>query len=76
MSNETFFFSGVTSPYITHCAFIAHHKSGLRLVVVAIRDKDGSLVEGVKAKDLGAMASTDYIPIGYNLSGVKPLIAL
>ncbi len=76
MSSKTFFFSGVTSPYITHCALVAHTKSGLRFVVVALRAKDGSLIKGVTAKDLGATASNDYIPIGYNLSGVKPLIAI
>lgn len=38
MPEDTYFYSGATSPYITHCAFIANHETGQRLVVVALRD--------------------------------------
>lgn len=72
MPENTYFYSGVTSPYLTHCAFIAHHESGPRLVVVNLRDSEGAFTACVKVRDLGATTSNDYLSIGYNFSGVKP----
>lgn len=37
MNGETYFYAGVTSPYATHCAFLAQDKSGLKFVVVQLR---------------------------------------
>lgn len=72
MPEDTYFYSGVTSPYISHCAFIAHHESGPKLVVVGLRDSEGAFSAGVKVRDLGATTSNDYLSIGYNFSGAKP----
>lgn len=41
-----------------------------------IRNREGGFSEGVKVKDFGATTSNDYISVGYNFSGVKPIVAL
>jgi hypothetical protein len=76
MDPQTYFYSGVTSPYITHCAFLAHDKTGLKLAVVQVRDNEGSFTPGITLRDMGATVSDDYLPIGYNFAGVKPLLAI
>jgi hypothetical protein len=75
MNSETYFYSSVTSPYISHCAFVVAHKTGPKLVVVQLR-KEGVFCDGIQSKDLGATVSNDYLPIGYNFLGVKPLITI
>lgn len=76
MEAGTFFYSGVTSPYISHCAFLAHQAGGLALVIVQVRTVQGQLAAGVKGRDMGATVSDDYLSIGYNFNGVKPLVVL
>ena len=41
MSEEIYFYSGVTSPYITHAMFVCKASEGLALVLVRIRDEKG-----------------------------------
>lgn len=76
MNAETYFYSGATSPYITHCAFLAQDGKGLKLALVQLRDNEGSFVSTIKLRDMGATVSDDYLPIGYNFSGVKPLLII
>ena len=73
MDKETYFYSAITSPYATHCAFLALSKTGLKLAVVQLRDNLGQFITGITLRDMGAMISDDYLPIGYNFSGLKPL---
>lgn len=76
MNGETYFYSGVTSPYATHCAFLAQDKSGLKLVVVQLRNTQGAFSSGVIVRDMGASVSDDYLAVGYNFAAVKPLFAI
>lgn len=73
MDPKTFFYSPVTSPYITQCAFLSRLPGGgLALTIVGIRDEEGKFRAGVKTRDFGATISSDYLPVGYNFEGVKP----
>jgi hypothetical protein len=76
MDAQTYFYSGATSPYATHCAFLAQDKAGLKLAVVQLRDSEGSFAPGIVLRDMGAMISDDYLPIGYNFAGVRPLFTI
>ena len=76
MNEKVYFYSLVTSPYITHAAFISKHKNGHALTVFTVRDDSGAFVEGIKIHDFGATISSDYLPIGYNFSGVKPSLVV
>lgn len=42
------------------------------LTIVALRDENGEFCKGVNVVDFGATISSDYLPVGYHLSGVKP----
>lgn len=76
MDQQTYFYSSVTSPYITHAAFIIKHNTGVSLAIVETRNKNGNFNNLVKTKDFGGTISQDYLPIGYNFLGAKPLIIL
>ena len=77
MDKGTYFYSLVTSPYITHAAFFAkNHNSQKVLVIVQIRDKKGEFVSGVSYCDLGGLISKDYLPIAYNFSNTKALFVI
>lgn len=74
MDINSYFYSLVTSPYITHAAFLAKVKGKSVLIVVNLRDNNGEFSKGVKVFDFGATISSDYLPIGYNFSNLKPLV--
>jgi len=73
MEEGVFFYSLITSPYLTHAAFIVQTKEGKALAIVTIRNQEGEFVSGVRVRDLGGVISKDYIPVGYNFGGVKPI---
>ncbi len=66
MDPSTFFYSGVSSPYINHCAFVVLAENGIKLVVLKVRESNGALSNKVIARDMGATVSSDYLSIGYN----------
>ena len=70
------FYSAVSSPYLTHAAFISEAKTGKCLTIVRIRDEKGEFSEKVQVKDLGDLISKDYLPVGYNFAGIKPLFII
>jgi hypothetical protein len=76
MNPETYFYSGVTSPYATHSAFLAQDKTGLKLAVVQLKDSQGAFSAGIIVRDMGATVSDDYLAVGYNFAGAKPLFAI
>jgi hypothetical protein len=76
MDKQTYFYSSVTSPYITHAAFIVKSEAGVSLAIVEVRNKSGHFNSYVETKDFGGTISQDYLPIGYNFSNVKPIIVL
>lgn len=76
MNPETYFYSGTTSPYTTHSAFLAQDKKGLKLVVVELRNSQGVFSTGIIVRDMGATVSDDYLAVGYNFAGVRPLFAI
>ena len=41
-----------------------------------VRDDNGVFERDIKVKDLGGTISRDITPVGYNFSGVKPLISV
>lgn len=47
MDKQTYFYSSVTSPYITHAAFIVEGNTGANLAIVEIRNKSGNFSNSV-----------------------------
>ena len=77
MDKDTYYYSLVTSPYITHAAFFAQNRNSQKvLVIVEIRDKKGEFVSGINYCDLGGLISKDYLPIAYNFSNTKALFVI
>lgn len=76
MEQSTYFYSGASSPYINHCAFVALGDNGLKLIILKVREANGALSNKVIARDMGATVSSDYLSIGYNFSGATPLFAV
>jgi hypothetical protein len=73
MQKDTFFYSGPSSPYITHAIFWISHNETSKLAIVEVRNKEGNFGAGVKVKDFGGTISHDYLSVGYNFNGVKPI---
>ena len=77
MNKDTYFYSLVTSPYITHAAFLSKNTDDKKvLTIVEIRDKSGEFSTNIKYRDFGGLISKDYLPIAYNFSNSKPLFII
>ena len=72
MDKHTYFHSAVTSPYITHAAFLCNIRDGKSLAIVRVREDNGEFVKDIKVRDLGELISKDYLVVGYNFNGIKP----
>jgi len=72
MNELTYFYSPSSSPYITHAAFIVKHEKSFMLAIVEVRNEDGSW-KNIKVKDFGGTISQDYLPVGFNFAGAKPI---
>lgn len=73
MREGDYFYSNPTSLNIHICSFIIHDKKRSNIVMVKLRNANGSFCEGVKVRDMGATISPDYLNVGYRFVGVKPI---
>jgi hypothetical protein len=76
MNKSCYFYSFATSPYIHVCCFHLKQNDKNYYIYVQLRNSNGSLIDGVEIRDMGATLSNDYTIVGYHFNNVKPLFVI